>query len=77
MTINDLNKICIDAINKGKGDAEVSFDSEAVCFDCHLIDIESAFLTLEDEGSIDDRLILGYSWNKYQGYFHMNRKEEK
>ena len=47
------------------------FDSEAACFDCHLVEIASASL-VEDEDINDKVIILCYSMKDTP--FHFNNK---
>ena len=44
MTIAELHAITTKAMEDGKGDAEIYFDTEAVCFDVHCVGISSAYV---------------------------------
>jgi|WetSurMetagenome_2_1015567.scaffolds.fasta_scaffold1404515_2 hypothetical protein len=69
MTVNELKILCDEIIAKGKGDVKVCFDSEAVRFNCHIIDIERGFLELESNGSAIDALIFTWSNKDYKEYY--------
>ena len=60
MNVKELHEICKKAIEDGKGDSAVVFDSCAVCFDVHLIDVSSAYIESEPE----EYLILNFRMQK-------------
>ena len=62
MNIKELHKICCDLVDQGHGDKDVVFDTEAQCFNVHLVSIKSA--DYEPIIPETDCLILTFDWNK-------------
>ena len=58
MTINDLSLICQEAIDEGKGNFEVVFDTEAMCFDTHIVKVSRAFIQDDFPEELGKYLIL-------------------
>jgi hypothetical protein len=68
LTIKELYEVCKDAINKGYGDKVVLFDTEAMCFDIHLVPIKSAWLCDCFENNHFDSLVLNWSGEEISHY---------
>ena len=64
MTITDLQSICAKAINEGKGNFEVVFDTEAVCFNTHAVRVSRAFIQDDFPEELGKYLILNYDMSK-------------
>jgi len=64
MTVLELKKALDDLIKEGKEDVEVYFNTEAACFDYHIVKIESVTFC---EELIDKHVILNCD-NKLYNY---------
>jgi hypothetical protein len=58
MTIEELQQVCADAVEKGYGNNKVIFDTEAVRFMTHGVIVHSAYL---DNLLTDNDLILHFN----------------
>jgi len=64
MTIEQLYQVCKSAYYSGKGDLEVVFDTEAMCFDSHLVNVSRAILQDDMPEELGKYLILNYDMPK-------------
>jgi len=67
MTIKELYEKCGNEIKNGNGNVPVYFDSEAMCFDTHLVEIKTGLL----ETAIEKYFIL--SFDNDNTLYHYNR----
>lgn len=69
ITIAELKAVCDKAVKNGKGDCPVYFDSCAVCFDVHMVEISHAiFEPKQVEDDFGD--YLGLHFEMRGGVFH-------
>jgi hypothetical protein len=69
MDIKELYEKCKEQVDLGNGDKLVYFDTEAVCFDQHIVKVHDAFY--EDDMCGHDMLLLGYEFKDV--LFHYNK----
>lgn len=60
MTIQELHKVCQEAMDNGMGNCNVYFDSCADTFDYHMVLIESAYAEDLEEAGMGKFLSLHY-----------------
>ena len=58
MKIKDMFWKLLGLMLKGKGNARILFDSEAVCFKAHMIEVDSAYFTPDEGSGLGDYLSL-------------------
>lgn len=68
---DELKKI----VESGKGDSKVFFDSEAVCFETHLVEIEGVSFDSDEETGLGDQVTLHWSMQT-QPFFHFTAEME-
>jgi hypothetical protein len=67
MKVKELYDFCKLAIARGYGDADVYFDTEALCFDTHYVKVYSPQI----EVLLEDRVVLHF--DPSQEIYHYNR----
>jgi hypothetical protein len=75
MTIQQLKEKCDELVNNGFGETDVYFDSEAMCFDVHLIEIKDAhFIGME----VDSRnhFVLTFDPTGENSVYHYNLSDD-
>ena len=76
MTAKELQVVLQEAIDAGKGDCEVLFDSEAQCFKVHMIHLKSAYFM--DERFLGYPFIsLHYDWKGQVNPMHGDLNDEE
>ncbi len=64
MKIKELCNICNEQVKKGNGEFDVLFDTEAQCFDTHMVEIKMATFECNEEIGIPNYLCLSYDFCK-------------
>ena len=71
MKLEEIYKMAKQGMADGHKDADVFFDSEAVCFDTHLVKITSA--NIVEAGEVDDSEYLIFNFSMPDEKFHFNK----
>jgi hypothetical protein len=67
MTVQQLKEKCDELVNNGFGEIEVYFDSEAMCFETHLIKIKDAYFVGLDVIDSQSYFVLTFD-HENEGY---------
>lgn len=67
MKVKDLLEVLSSMVAEGRGDADVLFDTDAACFNVHLVDVDKAFPGEKDEIALLGHDHVTLSMSTYHG----------
>ncbi len=74
MTVKELKKQCEKIISKGGENSPVYFDTEAMCFDCHLVKIKNLNYISKDIINSEEYAVISYE--SESALTHYNLKDD-